>query len=148
MRPRLHSTGRLTVGCRTHSTCRFLAAGRTCCSWPSTWRAWPARPDQPARAARCCRRQCCVQWVYPASAVTLAYGRVVAVPENHAALLAIQQVLGAICERRPHHAPSSLFLHGPPGCGKSLLVKTLIDNVLRAVPRASVQVLVAGELSR
>lgn len=54
-------------------------------------------------------------------------GRFLATPENRAALLAIQDVLAALTS--DDEAPNPLFLHGPAGVGKTLVIDSLLREV-------------------
>ena len=46
-------------------------------------------------------------------------------PENHSALAAIQDLLANVRSGKAQRSPNPLFLHGPPGSGKSHLVGAL-----------------------
>lgn len=68
------------------------------------------------------------------------FARFVALPENRAALLAARQVA-----ERPS-VDSPLFLHGPPGSGKSHLAAALIDEATQRRPGLAIAALAAGDL--
>src|SRR5262245_53599100 len=67
--------------------------------------------------------------------------RFVQLPENRSAHQAVVQV-GSTAE------VPFLFLHGPPGSGKSHLVRTLVENVTQIDPTKTAQVLPAAEIGR
>jgi chromosomal replication initiator protein len=77
----------------------------------------------------------------PADALT----RFVPLPENRAALRAIAQLAEAVV--RDVDSPLH-FLHGPPGCGKSLLVAGLIERVTLGESARTAQTAAAAEFGR
>ncbi len=60
-----------------------------------------------------------------------SFARFVVVPENRSALLAVQELAACFAQRLDRAAPL-LFLHGPPGTGKSHLVSALVKEVTRS----------------
>lgn len=58
--------------------------------------------------------------------------RFLATPENRLALAAIQDVLFAITENATNRLPNPLFLHGPSGAGKTLVVAALTEELTDA----------------
>jgi chromosomal replication initiator protein len=58
-------------------------------------------------------------------------GRWIVLPENHAARQAAERVLACVRDRgpagKPSRATNPLFLHGPPGTGKTRLVGELVS---------------------
>src|SRR5262249_31042404 len=72
--------------------------------------------------------------------------RWVSTPESRSALLAVQGVLDAVCSRQPRRACNPLFLHGPPGTGKTHLMSTLVAEATRRCPDLVVSILSAGDL--
>ncbi|MBV9124548.1 MAG: ATP-binding protein [Planctomycetes bacterium] len=73
------------------------------------------------------------------------FARLVAVPENHAALSAARQVAECVASRKYDPSSNPLFLHGPPGTGKTFLVTALIEEVTRRTPDLVVAHLTAGD---
>ncbi|MFO0876077.1 MAG: helix-turn-helix domain-containing protein [Gemmataceae bacterium] len=67
-------------------------------------------------------------------------------PENRAARYAIDCVLTCLGRRRARRAINPLYLHGPPGSGKSRLVGDLAAEFARRHPDAIVTLLSAGDL--
>jgi chromosomal replication initiator protein len=74
------------------------------------------------------------------------FARWVSTPENRSAHLAVQGVLDAVCSRQPRRVCNPLFLHGPPGTGKTHLVSVLVAEATRRCPDLVVSVLSAGDL--
>jgi chromosomal replication initiator protein len=71
-----------------------------------------------------------------------ALSRFVALPENRSALRAVERLAGAGAEF------PLLFLHGPPGSGKSHLAAGLVERVTQAQPAKTAQSAAAAELGR
>jgi chromosomal replication initiator protein len=57
------------------------------------------------------------------------FGRFLATPENRAGLLAVQDLLFDLTSRAKNVRTNLVFLHGPTGAGKSLLVQTLVQEL-------------------
>jgi chromosomal replication initiator protein len=71
--------------------------------------------------------------------------RFVPLPENRSAA----QAVGRLAESAARGADFPLlFLHGPPGSGKSHLASTLIESVAQSEPPRTAQTLAAAELGR
>lgn len=64
--------------------------------------------------------------------LTAARARLLAAPENSAALAAIQTILHALTSDSNGSLPNPLFLHGPSGAGKTFLLQALSIELLRA----------------
>ncbi len=64
-------------------------------------------------------------------------------PESRSAQLAVLDLASALARAR--RVTNPLYLHGPPGVGKTLLLSHLIEEVLRKAPRLTVTVLQAGD---
>jgi chromosomal replication initiator protein len=75
------------------------------------------------------------------------FARWVSTPENRAALDAVQRVAACVRSRRPRRVVSPLFLHGPPGTGKTHLVSALVEEVTRHSPDLAVTTLSAGDFA-
>jgi chromosomal replication initiator protein len=74
--------------------------------------------------------------------------RFIALPENRSALDAVEQLARRLTAAEPRRKPfPPLFLHGPPGSGKSHLASGLVDQVVAGSGRA-VQMLAAVDLGR
>ena len=76
----------------------------------------------------------------------LTFARFVPAAQNRSALLAAQAVAKCVCSRRPRRQTNPLFLHGPPGTGKTHLVAALIEEVTRRCPELVVTLLPASDL--
>ncbi len=77
----------------------------------------------------------------------LTFARFVPAPQNRSALLAVQQVARGVCKgSSPRRQTNPLFLHGPPGTGKTHLVCALLEEVTRRRPDRVVSLLSAGDL--
>jgi chromosomal replication initiator protein len=76
----------------------------------------------------------------------LSFARLLDLPENHSALIAVQVLSNAIKSGHQASQPNPLFLHGPAGTGKTCLVKALHAEVLRYSRQAVVGWLSAKEL--
>ncbi len=51
----------------------------------------------------------------------------------------------SLCSDRPQNAVNPLYLHGPTGSGKTLLVTRLTEEVSRRAPGAAITILQAGD---
>ena len=60
-----------------------------------------------------------------------SFARFLTFPENKAALQAVQDVSADIRSGKLHRLANPLFLHGPPGTGKSHLMSALVGEVSR-----------------
>jgi chromosomal replication initiator protein len=78
---------------------------------------------------------------------SLTLARLVPVPENRAALMAVQQLAAAAGPTGMHTGgcPDLLFLHGPPGTGKTHLTSALVDDVCGRSRGLSVAMLPAAD---
>jgi len=75
----------------------------------------------------------------------LSFSQLLDLPENHSALLAVEALADSVASScKPSVNP--LYLFGPPGTGKSTLVKALEAEVLRRRGRAIVACIPAKEL--
>ena len=73
------------------------------------------------------------------------FARFVAAPENRAALLAVQDLADELRSERPLRSPQPVYLHGPPGVGKTHLVAALAKSLARADSKLSVQTVSAAD---
>jgi chromosomal replication initiator protein len=67
-------------------------------------------------------------------------------PENHAALVAVQNLADVLRSGHQVRPPIPLYLHGPAGVGKTCLVKALQAEVVRGNGKAAIGWLPAKEL--
>lgn len=74
------------------------------------------------------------------------FARWVATPENRAAFVAVQRVAECVVGERPRREISPLFLHGPPGTGKTHLVSALGNEVKRRCPEKNVLLVRGNDL--
>ncbi len=58
-----------------------------------------------------------------------SFARFLATPENQSALDAVQDLVQNLRAGKPQRSPNRLFLHGPPGTGKSHLVSALAKEL-------------------
>jgi chromosomal replication initiator protein len=75
----------------------------------------------------------------------LSFSRLLDLPENHSALVAVKSVAESL-DHMQKRVANPLYLFGPQGTGKSFLVKTLETEMLRQSSRAVVVSLPAKEL--
>jgi len=74
--------------------------------------------------------------------------RFIVLPENRSALDAVEQLAHRLTAADTQRTPfPPLFLHGPPGCGKSHLASGIVDQVVAGSGR-TVQILAAVDLGR
>ncbi len=76
------------------------------------------------------------------------WGEFVRLPENAAAVKAVRRLARALAQPGVSLGPSPLLLHGPPGVGKSLLVRTLADDLAANPHGPTVRLLPAGDIAR
>lgn len=76
------------------------------------------------------------------------WGEFVRLPENAAAVKAVRRLARALATPGRALGPSPLVVHGPPGVGKSLLVRTLADDLATNPHGPTVRLLPAGEVAR
>lgn len=72
----------------------------------------------------------------------------VSLPENRSAWAAAERATASIASHHARRVFNPLFLHGSPGTGKSVLVASLVREVLRRVPNLVISKLLAGDLGR
>ncbi len=77
-----------------------------------------------------------------------SWGEFVALPENEAALRAVRRLASGLVRLTRAAVPNPLVLHGPPGTGKSLLVRTLLQKLAASPAGQTARVLPAAELPR
>ena len=75
----------------------------------------------------------------------VTWGEFVTLPENRAAVRAARRLYRSLTRGVSSVDPTLLFLHGPPGTGKSFLAKTLVDRVANTTDRTA-QIIPAREL--
>lgn len=84
----------------------------------------------------------------PADAVTPdTWGELLLTAENRSAVRAAERLVAALGKERTRFARPLVF-HGPTGCGKSALVRSLVRRVIDGERSRTVQVVPAGELPR
>src|SRR5438093_4278145 len=76
----------------------------------------------------------------------LSFSRLLDLPENHSARVAVRYLADVIASDCQAVRPNPLFLHGPAGVGKTCLVKTLQAEVLRHSGQTVIGWLPAKEL--
>lgn len=76
----------------------------------------------------------------------MTFARYVPTPETDSALLAVRDVLARLCTGREQRAANPLYLHGPPGTGKTHVLAALIAEATRQAPRLVVTLLQARDL--
>lgn len=65
----------------------------------------------------------------------MRFSHFLSAPENRLAAAAVQSVAACLCSQRLQRAINPLYLHGPPGSGKTHLVTRLVDEVTGQLPR-------------
>jgi chromosomal replication initiator protein len=78
----------------------------------------------------------------------LTLARIISVPEIRAGLLAVERAAASLSEGRSRNAVTPIFLHGPTGTGKTLLVDWLARQVRLKAPELACVALLAGEWSQ
>ncbi len=68
-------------------------------------------------------------------------------PENRSGLLALELVVSCVASRRQSHQTNPLYIHGPTGSGKSLLVAALVEEIARRAPQLVAVVAPAQEFA-
>ena len=72
----------------------------------------------------------------------------ITLPENRSAREAVERVANCVASGAARRALNPLFLHGPPGTGKSHLASVLVDHVTQSAPDRVVALRSAGDLDR
>jgi len=67
----------------------------------------------------------------------VSWGEFTPLPENSTAVRAARRLARCLCRGRAAVEPHLLYLHGPPGTGKSLLAQTLVDQVAKSSDRTA-----------
>ncbi|MFN4259809.1 MAG: helix-turn-helix domain-containing protein [Gemmataceae bacterium] len=75
---------------------------------------------------------------------SLTFARLIPTPENRLAWGAVQQVVAAASADSFRSLDNPLFLHGPPGCGKTHLVSALAAELDKQTPTWSVRIRTAA----
>src|SRR5947208_1797109 len=73
--------------------------------------------------------------------------RFVATPETHLAVRAVRRLAAGLRAGRPPRSADPLFLHGPPGSGKSHLAGGLVAAVTAGAPPRTARVLAAADFA-
>lgn len=74
------------------------------------------------------------------------WGNLVLLPEILSAARALRRVEKALTHRpKRQRLPNPIFLHGPPGTGKSLSATTLVESVLAQCPTVTAEILASQE---
>ena len=68
-------------------------------------------------------------------------------PENRSGLIAIQRVAACVCSGRQKRTINPLYVHGPSGTGKTLLIGALVDEVARCAGQLAVNVWQASDFA-
>src|SRR5690242_9335937 len=76
---------------------------------------------------------------------SLTFGRLVPSPENRFAVDACQRAAAGVVAGYAQRWLNPLFLHGPPGSGKTHLVSSVVHEVCGTAPRSGVAVRAAGD---
>jgi chromosomal replication initiator protein len=71
----------------------------------------------------------------------------VSVPENRSGLFAVEFVASSVTAGRQNQQTNPLYIHGPTGTGKSLLVAALVDEVAHRAPHLVTAIVPAQEFS-
>ena len=75
----------------------------------------------------------------------MASARYIPVPEAHSTYVALCDIADTLCSDRQERPLNPLFIHGPSGVGKSLLISELGNDVMRRSPRVVIASLPAAD---
>src|ERR1700676_3693902 len=75
----------------------------------------------------------------------LKLARFVSAPENRSALMALEHLANCLCSELHQRLASPVFIHGPPGAGKTHLALGLAEEIGRRAPHLVVTIHSASE---
>src|SRR5215212_3061775 len=77
-----------------------------------------------------------------------SWGEFVVTPETRSAVAAARRLARSLGKPEPVRQPTPLVLHGPPGTGKTFLVRTLVRALIDDPAGLTVQVVAARDVPK